>query len=65
MSPEDFIDPRGYWIDNARNIRRMSNDGGEQPVILRATQNCSDAEWGRLYEAIVNCLRQMGPSLKS
>jgi hypothetical protein len=41
----------------------MSNDGGEQPVIMRATQNCSDAEWTRLYEAIVKCLKEMGPKI--
>jgi hypothetical protein len=58
----DFIDPKGYWIDQARNIRRMSNAGlHEQPVIMRATQNCSDAEWRRLYEAITKCLKEMGP----
>ena len=57
--PDDFIDPKGYWIDHARNIRRMSSDGGEQPVIMRATQDCSDAEWSRLYEATVKCLEQM------
>jgi len=62
MSPIDFIDTLGYWIDNARNIRRMSSDGGEQPVIMRATQDCSDAEWSRLYEAIVKCLEEMGPT---
>jgi hypothetical protein len=42
----------------------MSSDGGEggeQPVIMRATQDCSDAEWTRLYDAIVKCLAAMGP----
>jgi hypothetical protein len=64
MASKDFIDSRGYWIDHARNIRRMSSDGGEggeQPVIMRATQDCSDAEWTRLYDAIVKCLAAMGP----
>jgi hypothetical protein len=61
MSLNNFIDPNGYWIDQERNIRRMSNDGGEQPVIMRATQECSDAEWSQLYEAIVKCLDAMGP----
>lgn len=60
--PQNFIDPKGYWIDQSRNIRRVSNAGmQEQPVIMRATQNCSDAEWSRLYEAIVKCLKDMGP----
>lgn len=62
LVPHDFIDPAGYWIDHGRNIRRMSSTGcEEQPVIMRATQNCSDAEWGRLYEAIAKCLTEMGP----
>lgn len=61
MPSKDFIDPHGYWIDQARNIRRLSSDGGEQPIIMRATQNCSDAEWSRLYEVIVKCLEEMGP----
>lgn len=61
-NPQNFIDPKGYWIDQARNIRRMSNAGLlEQAVIMRATQNCSDAEWSRLYEAIAKCLQEMGP----
>ena len=59
---QNFIDPQGYWIDHGRNIRRMSNAGSlEQPIIMRATQNCSDAEWSRLYEAISKCLKDMGP----
>jgi hypothetical protein len=56
MLTKDYIDPQGYWIDSSRNIRRMSSHDKEQPVILRATQDCSDAEWSRLYEAIVACL---------
>jgi hypothetical protein len=40
----------------------MSNVGlQEQPAIMRATQNCSDAEWSRLYKAIAKCLKEMGP----
>jgi len=30
--------------------------GGEQVAILRATPNCSDAEWKRVYDALVACL---------
>jgi hypothetical protein len=60
MLTKDYIDPQGYWIDSSRNIRRMSSHDKEQPVILRATQDCSDAEWSRLYEAIVACL-SIGP----
>jgi hypothetical protein len=55
----EYIDPKGYWIDPARNIRRLGSKDGEQLVILRATPNCSDAEWDRLYGAIVACIDLM------
>jgi hypothetical protein len=56
-SPEknNYIDPKGYWIDPAERYAGMGNEAGEQVAILRATSNCSDAEWDRLYEAIVAC----------
>jgi hypothetical protein len=53
---DEYIDPKGYWIDSNRNIRRLGNDDGEQIVVVRATESCSDAEWDRFYEAIVACL---------
>jgi hypothetical protein len=49
MADENHIDPKGYWIDPDRNIRRMS---GEQEVILSATEKCSAKEWERIREAI-------------
>jgi hypothetical protein len=55
----EYIDPKGYWIDPARNIRRLGKQDGEQLVILRATPECSDAEWDRLYSAIVACVDMM------
>jgi hypothetical protein len=55
-SPDEYIDPRGYWIDPERNVRRMSNKDGEQAVIIKATPACSHAEWERFYEAVVACL---------
>jgi hypothetical protein len=55
----EYIDPKGYWIDPGRNIRRMGTKDGEQVVILRATPDCSDAEWNRLYKAIVACVDLM------
>ena len=54
-----YIDPKGYWIDPERNVRRMGDKDGEQAVIFRATPECSDAEWGRFYEAIVACVNLM------
>ena len=53
---EQYIDPKGYWIDAERNLRRMGTEHGEQIVILKATEDCSKAEWTKLYEAIVSCL---------
>jgi hypothetical protein len=53
---EQYIDPQGYWIDPERNLRRMGTEYGEQKVIMKATEDCSNAEWNKLYEAIVSCL---------
>jgi len=53
---DQYIDPEGYWIDPERNLRRMSTEHGEQKVILKATEDCSRAEWNRFYEVIVSCL---------
>jgi hypothetical protein len=53
---ELYVDPKGYWIDPARNVRRMS---GEQEVILSAAENCSGLEWRYLFDAIRDCLPKM------
>jgi hypothetical protein len=42
MAAEDYIDPKGYWADPERNIRRLS---GEQEIILTAAKECSAEEW--------------------
>ena len=55
----NYIDPQTYWRDGGRSIRRLGKKDGEQVVILRATPNCSDAEWDRLYAAIVACVDMM------
>jgi hypothetical protein len=47
--PEDFIDPKGYWADPGRNIRRVS---GKQDVVLKATNGCTEAEWIFLLESL-------------
>jgi hypothetical protein len=52
----EYIDPKGYWIDPRRNIRRLGDKDGEQAVILLATPQCSDAEWDRFYSAIISCV---------
>jgi hypothetical protein len=52
VTPKDYIDPKGYWIDAERNIRRRGEDGGEQQIIAKATEECSDAEWRRISDAL-------------
>jgi hypothetical protein len=56
MPDQNYIDPQGYWIDPDRSVRRMGVEGGEQHMILKATETCSDAEWNMLYKAIVACV---------
>ena len=53
---EQYIDPKGYWIDPERNVRRMS---GEQEVVLKAVEECSDLEWRYLFDAIRDCIPKM------
>ena len=45
MADENYIDPKGYWIDPDRNIRRTS---GGQEAIVTATEKCSAKEWERI-----------------
>jgi hypothetical protein len=53
MADSIYVDPKGYWVDPDRNVRRM---GGEQEIILKPTEECSDIEWSHLFEAIRDCL---------
>ena len=53
---EEYIDPEGYWIDPARNVRRKS---GEQEIIVSAADICSDLEWTYIFEAIRECIPKM------
>jgi hypothetical protein len=46
---EDFIDPKGYWADPDRNIRRTS---GNQETILKVTDACTKGEWIFLLESL-------------
>ena len=52
MAKDDYIDPKGYFIDSDRNIRRLGDVEGEQAIILKATEKCTKAEWERLYQAM-------------
>jgi hypothetical protein len=61
MTAKDYIDTKGYWISSQdRSIRRMGDEGSEQPVIAKATDECSDAEWNRICDALKVSLFKMG-----
>jgi hypothetical protein len=47
--PADYLDQEGYWLDPARNLRRMS---GEQEIVVRATDECTKAGWTVVIEAL-------------
>jgi hypothetical protein len=46
---EDFTDPKGYWADLGRNIRRTSL---RQEIVLTATTACTVGEWMFLLESL-------------
>jgi hypothetical protein len=52
MTAKDYIDTKGYWISPDRTIRRTSDEGGEQQIIAKATEECSEAEWNRICDAL-------------
>jgi hypothetical protein len=45
----NYIDPKGYWCDPARNIRRL---GDNKLVVLSASKHCSGEEWKRICDAL-------------
>jgi hypothetical protein len=53
MASRDYIDPQGYWVCPESGIRRMGNEDGEQEVIVKKTEACSEAEWKRVCEALM------------
>jgi len=50
----DYIDPKGYWVCPEGGIRRMGDEDGEQEVIVKKTEACSEAEWKRVCEALIS-----------
>jgi hypothetical protein len=60
MTAKDYIDTKGYWISPDRSIRRVSDEGGDQQIIAKATEECSDAEWNRICDALKVSLFKMG-----
>ncbi len=51
MTDKDFIDPKGHWCDG-RTIRRVGSEGGEQRVIVQATEECTDSEWHSICQTL-------------
>jgi hypothetical protein len=60
MAAKDYIDPKGYWCEPSRNIRRMGNEDGEQEVIATVTKICSEAERKALCRALNDPLLRAG-----
>ena len=52
MTAKDCIDTKDRWISPDGTIRRMGDEGGEQIVIAKATEECSEAEWNRICDAL-------------
>jgi hypothetical protein len=59
MTVKDYIDTKGYWISPDRSIRRTDDEGGQQIVIAKATEECSEAEWNRICDALKVSLFKM------
>ena len=57
VADKNYIDPKGYWADPDRNIRRMGHENGEQRAILKATEACSEAEWVAVSDFFQNYSR--------
>lgn len=38
MAASDYIDPKGYWLDPERNIRRIGDEEGQQEIIATVTE---------------------------
>jgi hypothetical protein len=52
MTAKEYIDTKSYWISPDRTIRRLTEEESEQKVIAKATEDCSDAEWNRICDAL-------------
>jgi wyosine [tRNA(Phe)-imidazoG37] synthetase (radical SAM superfamily) len=54
MADKDYTDPKGYFVCPEGSIRRVSDEGGRQDVIVMKTDACSEAEWKRICEALIS-----------
>jgi hypothetical protein len=59
MAGIDFIDPEGYWLDPDGNVRRLgtTEEDGEQAIIAKLTEVCTDAERMLLADALDKAAR--------
>jgi hypothetical protein len=53
---------RFLLFDDNRCIRRLGKENGQQTIILKATSDCSGAEWERFNQAIADCIALMAGS---
>jgi hypothetical protein len=54
MADKDYIDPKGYSVCLEGGIRRIGDEDGEQKVIVKKTDACSEAEWKLVCEALMS-----------
>ena len=54
MADKDYIDPKGYWACPEGGIRRMGEEDGEQVVIVKKTNACSETEWRLVCDALMS-----------
>jgi hypothetical protein len=54
MADKDYIDSKGYFVCPEGGIRRLSDENGEQELIVKKTDACSEAEWRRICEALIS-----------
>jgi|HubBroStandDraft_2_1064218.scaffolds.fasta_scaffold689124_2 hypothetical protein len=60
MTAKDYIDTKRYWISPDRTIRRMSDEDGEQEMIVKKRDACSGTEWKLACEALTAPSIQLG-----
>jgi len=65
MADKDYVDPKGYFVCPDGTIRRISDEGGEQRVIVQKTDACSEAEWRRVCEALISVKRALVPASRT
>jgi len=54
MAANECIDPQGYWVCPEGGIRRVGDEEGEQEVMVKKTDACSEAEWKLVCDALTS-----------